>query len=206
VLYSPSGDKRDIHTRRRNYDDINEFFWSASCLRHSYCHKAYLWPLLGGDSHSTTTSDDLDSNDDDTDEKTPTTAGIRREYRGFVRAQLRMPELASGLRQAGKTYAETRSWAHVAKTFAPILQFYAVRAPRAVVWFCVFNFSAWTVYGFDQVTFHVLVALALVLHQQEGTGGWLGSVGTAFSQRNNLVMVQMLNLPMPNSPMFNSPI
>eukprot|EP00468_Gymnochlora_sp_CCMP2014_P003100 CAMPEP_0167759548 /NCGR_PEP_ID=MMETSP0110_2-20121227/11087_1 /TAXON_ID=629695 /ORGANISM="Gymnochlora sp., Strain CCMP2014" /LENGTH=2075 /DNA_ID=CAMNT_0007645951 /DNA_START=90 /DNA_END=6317 /DNA_ORIENTATION=+ len=34
-------DTRDIHTKRRNYDDINEFFWKRSCLDYLYCDQEY---------------------------------------------------------------------------------------------------------------------------------------------------------------------
>ena len=101
-------DRRDIHTGRRNYDDVNEFFWSKTCLGYAYCEPGYL------------RSD----------------ASRRRGEEGSKER----PTLREGLRGAGKTYAETRSWLHVVKTFFPVIQFLVV-------------------------SFHILVCTSLVLHQ-----------------------------------------
>mmetsp|Transcript_16518 Transcript_16518/g.23108 ORF Transcript_16518/g.23108 Transcript_16518/m.23108 type:complete len:2184 (+) Transcript_16518:275-6826(+) len=34
-------DNGDIHTKRRNYDDVNEFFWGEKCLDYAYCEPDY---------------------------------------------------------------------------------------------------------------------------------------------------------------------
>eukprot|EP00466_Bigelowiella_natans_P015383 jgi/Bigna1/89334/estExt_fgenesh1_pg.C_470088 len=43
-------DNRDIYTKRRNYDDINEFFWTQQCFDYSYCEAEYAPGTNDGDS------------------------------------------------------------------------------------------------------------------------------------------------------------
>mmetsp|Transcript_8911 Transcript_8911/g.21917 ORF Transcript_8911/g.21917 Transcript_8911/m.21917 type:complete len:2135 (-) Transcript_8911:326-6730(-) len=62
-------DTGDIHTKRRNYDDVNEFFWTKSCFDYTYCNPEYSF---------TTQEDEKEA------EKAPLAVGLAQSKKTYV--------------------------------------------------------------------------------------------------------------------------
>ena len=97
-LYNIMRDERGSIETKRNYDDINEFFWSRDCLNTYYANQQYDVSNANGR--------------DDGESGTSIYAGL--------------PTVHDVLLSTKKTYLERRSWLHPFRSFYRLVVFYAV--------------------------------------------------------------------------------
>ena len=88
---------------RRNYDDINEFFWRKSCLTYYYAHEKYRVPEGGADVEGGASTASTSS-------PTPNSS----------------VSISVGLSRGKKSFLEKRSWIHPARSFMRLISFYGV--------------------------------------------------------------------------------
>jgi hypothetical protein len=109
-------EKGDIHTKFRNYDDINEFFWHGECLTYYYATPIY--NVFGGRD----IEGGADAHHTGTHEVTPSLILIHQH--GFMETcdsngyeMIIGISVGQRLKNGNKTYLERRNWFHVLRTF-----------------------------------------------------------------------------------------